>query len=516
MKIRTNMVHGRLWVKPETANEHEKLQQYCLGRPIPLKQEEGFSISDTLVNRILLEMPINVERPVYTKQMVQLPAGYTLRDYQERDLIKMGNLPYALNANIPGYGKTLEALLWAQMAGAERILVIALKSAKYQWQKMCGFWNTFADIEVSPTSGILTGRHSVVTNFEQLYDARRFEQLKGVHWDALIVDEVHKIRNPNKTRKDKRGKIAGKTVTGIINELPGVLRQGLTGSPIYDRPDDLYSICNWLSPYYVGSSYWDFVNLFCEIKEDYWGRKPAGLTKDPVAVQLLKDTLDCFMVRNTEDLGIGNQEIVIPIELTSQQKKLYKQIKDLAIEELDLQGISIANGMSQLIKLQQVTSNPGLFNLKENPKFEWIEDFLDSNPGEKILVFSTFRQTILAFNEVCAKYGVATIHGQVSAYDREQEKQRFIKQQKVRVLSGTIGAMGESIDELQHACRTVIFIDREWPPEKNNQAKRRILRLGQEDFVSVYILEAMNTVDGKVGRVLIEKIEDIVEVLGSC
>jgi SNF2 family DNA or RNA helicase len=309
-----------------------------------------------------------------------------------------------------------------------------------------------------------------------------------------------------------------KTITGIANELPGVLRIGLTGSPIYDRPDDLFSICNWLNPFYVGSSYWAFVNMFCTVAEDFWGRKPAGLSKDPKKVELLRRVLDCFMVRNAVDLGIGHQEITVPIELEPAQKRVYKDIKRLAVEVLLDQGITVANGVAQLVRLQQVVSNPGLFNLPGNPKFEWILDFLASNPGEKIVVFSIYRETILAFNEACQKSGFkyVSIHGEVPAKEREENKQIFIRDKDVWVLSGTVGAMGESIDGLQHVCRTVIFIDQDWSPEMNNQAKRRVLRLGQEQFVSTYILEGIGTVDKKVGKVLLSKIADIKEVLEQC
>ena len=195
------------------------------------------------------------------------------------------------------------------------------------------------------------------------------------------------------------------------------------------------------------------------------------------------------------------------------QKKLYNDIKQLAVEALSANNVSIANGMSQLIHLQQVTSNPGLFDIDKNIKFEWIKDLLDDNSDLKILVFSRFRQTILALNEYLNSYGIATIHGGIKNEERESEKIKFISNENVRIMSGTIGALGESVDGLQYVCHTVIFIDKMWNPEENNQAIGRVLRNSQEMFVNVYTLVCEKTVDEKVGRVNLKKIEDIRSVL---
>ena len=83
------------------------------------------------------------------------------------------------------------------------------------------------------------------------------------------------------------------------------------------------------------------------------------------------------------------------------------------------------------------------------------------------------------------------------------------------MITGTIGALGESVDGLQQASNTLIFLDKMWNPEENNQAIGRLLRWGQERLVNVYTLECEGTIDRKVGKVNVSKLEDIRAVLDN-
>jgi SNF2 family DNA or RNA helicase len=214
-------------------------------------------------------------------------------------------------------------------------------------------------------------------------------------------------------------------------------------------------------------------------------------------------------------VGRGITEAYVDLEMYAAQKKLYTMVRRLAIEELDQAGISIANAMVQIMKLQQLTTDPGSFEgyIEGNPKFDWITDLLEDNPELKICVFSKFKKAIIALQQKLGNEICVTIHGDISAKQREINKNRFIQEPSTRVIAGTIGAMSEGIDGLQKVCHTVVFIDCDWNPESNNQATARVFRQGQEYRVNVYILSCIGTIDKHIGKVARGKMEDIKELI---
>jgi SNF2 family DNA or RNA helicase len=283
-----------------------------------------------------------------------------------------------------------------------------------------------------------------------------------------------------------------------------------------NKPDDLWGICLFLKVNYLGGSYWNFVNQYCRIEEDYWGKKIGGATDDPLKIAILKETLNLFWVRNPQNMvSKGAIESTVDLEMYPAQKKLYSMVRRLAIEELDQAGISIANAMVQMMRLQQLTSDPCSFEgyTEGNPKFDWITDLLEDNPELKICVFSKFKKAIIALQQKLGNEICVAIHGDISAKIRENNKNRFIQEPSTRVIAGTIGAMSEGIDGLQKVCHIVVFIDKAWNPEESNQAIARIVRLGQEYRVNVYYLDCMNTIDKHLGKVALSKMEDIKELI---
>ena len=338
------------------------------------------------------------------------------------------------------------------------------------------------------------------------------EKFKSVSWDLIICDEAHRLRNRESL-----------SFIGITS-LPAKRRLGLTGTPILNRPNDLYALFKWLHPWYAGKSYWTFVRYFCRVEKSFFGDKIVGLTEDPYFQDVLIKMLDYISVYNLREEVL--KEVPpklapqhIPLEMDAPQKKLYNQIKKLIIDELQEMGIDVANGMSKIIKLRQVTSNPGLLledlgDKIHNPKFSFIRELLEDNPKTNIVVFSWFAETIKSLNIALEEWGFSTesIYGEVAQAKRDEALQRF-KSGNARVMTGTIGALGTGVDGLQYASSTVVFLERDWNPMPNEQAEDRLCRYGQDNVVKVYVLDCINTVDEYVGRVNLSKAEDMEIVL---
>lgn len=479
---------NRYLLKPQSEEEEHVLKK-CVGI---IKKDGYWSADKNIFNDLLLgiwpSFYPNIEEE-FTGELNPL-----LENYQKADVLKMLSMkfPFILNRNKMGYGKTVEAIEYMRLTNRQTILIVCPKSVVPQWEKELDKWWPEHPDDI------------VVINYEKLISQKYFEWLSKYNWHIIVADEAHRLKNAN-----------AKT-TRAIKSLRSEMRMALTGTPIMNKPDDLWSILHFLSPMYSGSSYWTFVDKFCEVDETFWGKQIIGVTQDQENLTLLRSALDQVSVYNGGDIVVtqGKRQIEVPIKMTPGQKKLYKDVKSLAIEELCKVNITVANGLSQVMRLQQISSNPEAFGCTGgNPKFDWIIDTLKDNPDMTLVVFSKFKETIKALNRVLEhnKVSYSTIHGDLSAVEREQEKEQFIKGD-TRVITGTLGALSVGVDGLQHNCHTVVFIDKDYSPEVIRQAEDRVNRRGQTQVVNVYTL-ICSKMDERIGKSNIKKLEDIKELL---
>lgn len=451
---------------------------------------------DNITNRLVLGIPLDIEcsRPEQRFKEGLLP-------YQVDDVNKLMGLQHYLNANPMGLGKTPETAVYLKEMGATNGLIVCPKIVRYQWVNQLKKW---ADIDAT----VYEGQRFVdegfwVINYDKLRNEQTRMKFKRFQWQFLVLDEAHKV----KTRTSAQ--------TMAVKDLPALHRIALTGTPILRYVDDLWSILNFLSVSYSGISYWAFVNYFCNIQETPWGKKITGLTQNPAKVAMLNQLLTLVSVRNNAvEVAHGKTIEVVKVPMSKKQRELYRKEKDLVLDELP-EELTIANGAVLALRLMQTTSWPGLYIPGEpGPKFEWILEACQNNPNEKFVVFSVFEKTISALCDYLRENGIGacSITGKNTSEENEMHKRLFVEK-TVQVLAGTIGAMGQGYDELQHVSRLMIFIDRDWSPEIMKQAEDRLHRMGQDNPVNIYYLECTGSFDQYVGRINRNKAEDIREAL---
>ena len=471
-------------------------------------QPWDLTIEDNFVNRIILGMDLGLAQPTARNEAI-IRGDMRLSEYQIHDVNKMVTLRCCLNRNPMGLGKTVEAITSIRLMKAKSVLIVVPKIVAGQWRDQIKVWwpERSDDVFVYGSSEAKKRRVEpgtiVIINYEKLLNEANLNKLRTFSWDVLIADEAHKIKNP----KSKR--------TTALKAVPAARRYALTGTPILNKPDDLWSILHFLSWRYSGISYWNFVNYFCDVEDGFWGRKVTGLTRIPSRLEVLKKLIDAVSVYNTLSVAQGKSIETVRLEMTSAQRKLYKDMKDLVLESLP-ENAQIANGAVLTIRVVQATSWPGLFLGPEEPgpKFEWIAAMCEDNPEEKFVVFSRFEQTARALGEFLQTRDIKSVQltGKVKDADKEENKRQFVEGD-ARVLIGTIGAMGQGTDGLQYASHTAIFVDRDWSPEIMKQCEDRLNRRGQKYKVNIYVLECEKSFDQHVGRVNQHKADDIKEAL---
>lgn len=453
---------------------------------------------DNLINRMVLGMPLLLES--FSEGIVDTES---LEQFQVDDVAKMMNLKHCLNANPMGLGKTVETVRYLAAYKPRTALIVCPKIIRSQWQAQLKRWGNL-------DANIYEGQHSVspgiwIINYDKLRNEKVLAKFKNFQWEFLILDEAHKI----KSRKSQQ--------TIAVKNIPAARRVALTGTPILRYVDDLWSILNFLDPRYACNSYHAFVEYFCELQQTPWGPKIVGMTKNPNKVALLNALLGNISIRNAAvKVAQGKTREVVRLPMTKKQRELYKKEKQLLLDELP-ENCTIANGAVLTIRLMQTTSWPGLFEEGEwGPKFEWILEMCKNNPREKIVVFTVFERTATALKSYLEGQHVhaCAITGKQSAQDNELSRKSFIDDQS-QALIGTIGAMGQGYDGLQNVSHTMVFVDRDWSPEILNQAEDRLNRMGQRYSVNIYYLECQGSFDQHVGRVNLNKADDIRRALND-
>lgn len=464
--------------------------------------EQFYTIEDNKFNQMVLG-----EFPEYSFEQDKLVHSESLFGYQRPDVMRMCNSDRIINANRMGYGKTVETIAAMRELGVQNAVIICPSSIKLQWRNLLLKW--YPEIDASRVVVFdsktypVTENTFVILNYEKLLNATVCMSLRRWQWDVLVCDEVHRLKN----RRSKRS-VAAK-------QIPAARIWGLTGTPILNRPDDLWSILHLLGEEYSGISYWNFVNFFCNVVETPFGKKIDGLSHDSRKVDLLNQYLKRVFIINPEmQVTRGRVHTTIPLQMGSKQKKLYRDTKNILLDELP-ENLTIPNGAVLCIRVMQITSNPSMYlQGVAGVKFEYIRDLLADNPNEKFVIFSKFATTCKALQDYL-EYKTVLYTGDLTEDEKASNKNAFMHDNNCRAIIGTIAAMSEGVDGLQYASHIAVFIERDWSPEIMKQAEARLDRFGQQHKVQIIQLECIGTYDKHVGKVNLSKSEDIRRALND-
>lgn len=496
---KTNQIRVTLDIEPDT------LVKKLIGYKYD-KKTRVCTCDYCFINCTVLGIPVHNS---YITDFSKLDDDRRLYLYQKRDIQKMLFMNNCLNANKMGYGKTIEAIKAFRAAVFTQILIVAPKSVLLQWKSQIEEWAPEYEGRIYIIDGSKESLKQLayrepgiyITNYEKVRLNSIYGHLKSIHWQLIIADEAHRIKN----HKAKRSE--------ALCSLPAQHRWALTGTPILNKPDDLYGILKFVDPFIVGKSYWNFLFYFCKIEQGPFGFVNKGLVEDPYKQAMLSNIMDNYVIRNPQlQLTPGKDTEIVKLKMNPKQKKLYSRVANLIIDELP-EDLTIPNGAVMCLRLQQVTSCPVPWEDDlYGAKFEYIKDLLEDNPDEKFVVFSVFATTC-GFLEKYLGKECTTYTGKLNAEEKYVNKKRFIEDPSCRVIAGTIGAMGEGVDGLQKVCNNVIFIDRDWSPEILQQCEDRLNRIGQTQRVHIRYLECVGTYDRHVGRVTLKKSDDIRRIL---
>jgi SNF2 family DNA or RNA helicase len=323
----------------------------------------------------------------------------------------------------------------------------------------------------------------MVINYE---GCRIHPELAGMEWDAVICDEAHKLKN-----KDTLHTIA-------IKRIKSKYAWALTGTPMENSPQELWSLLNWLFPKSF-SSYWKFVDQYCVVNEfENDQGKEVRVPVCAISPKEIHELLQPFMIRRLKTDVLPElpekQYTTIPVEMSSADRRVYSDVLKEMIAELDNGDVIVTpTVLTQFTRLKQVCITQHLLGTQRtgvtSAKLQALDDLIDSCAGKrKIALYTTFSEVLKIVRTNLNNRGIQTaeIFGEITPEGRQLALRRFQNDDDCNVMLMTIQAGGTGLNGLQNACNTCVFLDKHPNPMKNLQAEDRFMRIGQKNALDIY------------------------------
>lgn len=499
-------------------------------------KKEGLSIRDvlaqTLANQQIKqeddEDPIDIELNRSFTSLIQklkhidhiptvpVPKTFhgTLRPYQQRGvdwLVFLRQFGFGgCLADDMGLGKTIQMLAYfAYVKENEKrhapALLICPTSVIGNWQKECKQFVPSLNVYVHHGSNREHGDafaekvksyDLVITSYSLAH--LDFDDLAVIDWDVICLDEAQNIKNAQ--TKQARA----------IRKLKGRHKIALTGTPIENRLNELWSIFHFLNPGYLGSQT-EFQRRFAT---------PIEKNGDQQATEKLQNLIRPFLLRRTktdERIALDLPDKLEQKEycpLTVEQASLYEQIVQQSLEKLEqVDGFARRGIILQMLNnLKQLCDHPALYLKEEHPKqvvershkleklLELVEQIREN--GESCLIFTQYIQMGEMIQQVLSthlKQTVVFLNGSTPKQTRDKMIEQFQNGQfHIFILSLKAGGTGLNLTAANH----VIHFDRWWNPAVENQATDRAYRIGQTKFVHVHKFITTGTVEEKIDEMI--------------
>ena len=458
-----------------------------------------------------------------------------------------------------GAGKTVTAVAAIRQLRRQRVvshgLIFALKSTKWQWLREIQKVDPRAKVQVvdgTKQQRLLAFRrssryHYTICHYECLVNDWD-EIRKWAPLDFMILDEITAIKG-FAAKRTKRAKAIAKAVP---------VRIGLSGQPLENRPEELFSIMEFIDADVLGGFH-KFDRTF--IVRDHWG-KPKSYKNLPLIQQRLGEAM---YRKSREDISEWLPEMIemeMPVKLDAACMSLHDRIKDDLSASIDAAlsagvrggfdvlahyGRTQSGGnislmgqvMSRLLAMRMLSSHPALLRCSaddfdsevskrgseyastlrasgaldklppEHNKLEnlldTVTEILDEDPRHKVVVFSYFKPMLRMIGQEMRKLKIpyVTITGDVAGKDRDDRIVRFNTDPGLRMfLSSDAGAYGVDLNMGSH----LICYDLPWSAGALAQRISRIDRTNSAfDSINIGYMYGIDTVEERMLNLLQQK-----------
>ena len=432
---------------------------------------------------------------------VALPADLRadLRPYQKQGVnwlcflrqAKMG----ALLADDMGLGKTLQAL--CAMQG--RTLIVVPTSVIHSWADQITLFRPEVTFSSYYGSQRKLGPNDTITLTTYAIFRLDSKALIKEKWDTVILDEAQTIKNPDSQ------------ISRAAHQLRADFRIALSGTPIENRLDDLWSQFQFLNPGLLGK--------LDDFKEEFANPiSQGGPSQSARQSELLHQRIKPFILRRLKkevapDLP-EKTEIVLYCELSPKERETYETVMASArkevLEKLD-ENLSLFTALELLLRLRQACCHPGLLpgdqKTASSSKTELLIQTLENSLGygHRALIFSQWTSYLDLIEPHLKKADISFSRIDGATQNRHEIVQQFQAPSgpSVMLISLKAGGIGLTLTAADH----IFLMDPWWNPSVENQAADRAHRIGQKNPVLVHRLVAQDTLEDRIMQLQKSKVQ---------
>ncbi|MBS3155600.1 DEAD/DEAH box helicase [Candidatus Woesearchaeota archaeon] len=344
--------------------------------------------------------------------------------------------------------------------------------------------------------------HFHIINYDSfVQELDKIKLFLGLYKFAIVLDESQVIKNPFSR------------ITKSVLDIKdlGVKRIIITGTPIANRPEDLWSQFYFLdNGETLGEDFKEFQKNFrIKLKGE------TSLKKYESILSSIKQKINKISIRRTKDVLELPEKVYseVFVVLEDEQKRMYERLREelyLELKDIDNNLIleKIDNYLVKLLRLTQIASNPSLLEegYKDTPaKFKEldkiIKDILDKN--EKVIIWTSFRGNIRTLRKRYQNYGALMLFGEIPMAERDDIIEKFMQNPEIKILIANPSAAKEGLTLT--SANNAIYLDRSFKMDDYLQSQDRIHRIGQQKKCQIIKLIAKDTIDEYTDEILEKK-----------
>ncbi|PJD97058.1 MAG: helicase [Parachlamydia sp.] len=460
-------------------------------------------------------------KQVFNAKQVPEIINAKLREYQIEGVNWLERLRHmhlnGILADDMGLGKTLQAIIAVTQSKIDYpdsiAIVICPTSLVYNWQEE--FTKFHPQLRTLPVDGSPAHRKKLIKGIKN-YDVvitsytllqKDIEYYQSTKFRYCILDEAQHIKNRG-TRNAKSVKM-----------LNGVHRLVLTGTPIENSLEELWSLFDFLMPGLL-STFDRFVERYIRNPHNNQGKN----------LEILRRKVSPFILRRMKSDVLSElpplSQIVYHCHLSDTQQALYRSYAQSAREELSqlvskegFDKVQI-HVLATLTRLKQICCHPAIFAKEkaengDSSKYDMLMELLPTliEGKHKTVIFSQYTRMLNIIREDLQQQGIPFEYLDGSSKNRLSIVKKFNEDENIPIFLVSLKAGGTGLNLI--GADTVIHYDMWWNPAVENQATDRVHRLGQKKSVLSYKLITLGTIEEKILQLQQQK-EGHVKKVVSC
>jgi SNF2 family DNA or RNA helicase len=424
----------------------------------------------------------------------------TLRPYQEMGLSWLHFLGRArlggCLADDMGLGKTVQVLAYLDLKRFElsqgagfRSLLVCPRSLLENWLREAK--------QCAPRLKVFILRSHDISRLESLFEhydlflisyslaRRHVQELQKYQFDLLALDEAQLIKNSTAQ------------ITLAVNQLRGVQRLAISGTPIENHLGEFFSLFEFLNPGLTNSA----------LLKTFDPHIQSDIAQNSLLTQFLQGIRPLILRRLKSEVAQDlpdklDQVLILP--MIDEQENIYTSLKNYYQEQLKKQAAEDFYHQSffleGILRLRQAACHPSLLEASavSSNKFEFLIDKLKIlvASNHKAVVFSQFTSLLKLFRTVLDDLDIPYEYLDGQSQNRLEIVTRFQENQHIPILLAGMktGGLGLNLTAADYC----FILDPWWNPAVEQQAVDRIHRIGQDKPVNIYRMVSQNTVEEKM------------------